>query len=132
LRLLASRTLTLQFALGFLTVGWLDTLVLAIKFLANRAAFGFRSRAGGVALSGSADSFALRAGTLLAIILGATNGANRTFAVYGTFSAGDFFASHFASRTRADRVADSRALRIIALPAALGVALLSRSNSSQG
>jgi hypothetical protein len=98
LRLLASRAFALQLALGLLAVGGLDALVLAIEFLADWAALGLRSRASGVALSGSADSFALRAGVLLAVVLGATDGADGAFAVNGTLGAGDFFASHFALR----------------------------------
>jgi len=131
LRLLASRALALQLALGLLAVGGLDALVLAVEFLAHWAALGFRSRAGGVALSGSAHGLALRAGVLLAVVLGATDGADGAFAVNGALGAGDFFASHFARGAGAHWVADGGALRIVALPAALRVALFSSNGSSQ-
>jgi hypothetical protein len=93
---LASSLLALELALGALAVGGLDALVVAFEFLANRRALGFGSSAGGVALSGSADSLALGAVFLLAIVLGATNRANRAFAVNGAFSAGGLFAAHLA------------------------------------
>jgi len=48
-----------------------------------------------------------------------------------TFGAGGLFASHLTLGTRANRVAHSRALRVIALPTALRVALLSNSESHE-
>jgi len=132
LRLLASRALALQLALGLGAVGRLDALVLAVEFLAHRAAFGLGSGASGVALSRVADGLARRASLLLAVVLGAADRANRALAVHDAFSASSLFASHLALRARAHRVADSRALRIIALPAAHGVALLGSRNSDDG
>ena len=122
---LAGGFLALQLAFGTLAVGGLDALVVAFQFLADRRAFGFGSSAGGVALSGSADSLALGAVFFLAIVLGATNRANGAFAVNNAFSAGGLLATHLALRTSANGVADSRALRVITLPAALRMALLS-------
>jgi len=134
--LIASRLLALQFTLGTLAVGGLDALVGAIQLLADRRALGFRSSAGSVALGWSANGLALGAIFLLAIVLGATDTAGRTFAMNNTFGASSLFTFHLTLRTSADRVANSWASRIIALPAASGVALLSRStndgNKAQG
>jgi len=129
--LLARRLLALQLALGLGTVSGLDALVVAFEFLAHRAALGLWSRAGGVALSRRANSLALGAVLLLAEILGATNRAHRAFAVHSALGAGGLLASHLALGTSADRVAHSGALRVIALPAALGVALVGESDSSR-
>jgi len=129
--LFASRSFALQFALGFLAVGGLHALVLAIQLLADGAAIGLRSGASSVALSRVAHGLARRAGLFLAIVLGATNAAHRSFAVNSTFGACCLFTSHFTLRTRANRVANSRAGWIVALPAALRVALLSNSKSTQ-
>jgi len=132
LRLFASRALALQFALGLLAIGRLDTLVLAIQFLAHRAAFGFGSRASRVALSRVAHGFTLGARILLAVVLGATDTAHWALAMHGTLGASHFFTSHLTLRTRAHRVAHSRTTRIVALPLALRVALLSRDSDSEG
>jgi len=91
---LASRALALQLALGALAVGGLDTLVVALELLADRAALGLGGRAGGVALGGRTHSLALGAIFLLAIILGAADGANRALAVHYTLGAGGLLASH--------------------------------------
>ena len=88
LGLLALRLLALELALGLGAVGGLDALVLAVEFLADRAALGLGSGASGVALSRVADGFARRAGVLLAVVLGAADGANGAFAVNGALSAG--------------------------------------------
>jgi len=122
--LLASRTLALQLALRALAVRWLHALVVAFKFLAHRRATGFGGGAGSVALSRRAHSLALRAVFLLAVVLGATNRAHGTLAVDCAFGAGRLLAAHLALGTSAHGVADGRALRVIALPAALRVALL--------
>jgi len=122
--LLASRTLALQLALRALAVRWLHALVVAFKFLAHRRATGFGGGAGSVALSRRAHSLALRAVFLLAIVLGATNRAHGTLAVDCAFGAGGLFATHFTFRPSAHGVAHSWALRVIALPTALRVALL--------
>jgi hypothetical protein len=99
LLLLAGRLLALQLALGALAVGGLDALVVALKLFADRAAFGFRSSAGSVALSRRADCLALGAIFLLAIVLGAANRANRALAVNNALGASGLFASHLAFRT---------------------------------
>jgi len=127
LLLLTSRLLALQLAFGSLTVGGLHALVVAFQFLAHRRALGFGSSASGVALSRGTDSLALGAIFLLAIILGATDRAHRTLAVNNALSTSSLFASHLALGTRADRVAHSWALRVIALPTALRVALFTQS-----
>jgi len=76
-------------------------------------------------LSRSTNSLALGAIFLLTIILGTTNAASRTFAMNHTFSAGSLFTFHFTLGASTDRMANSWASRIIALPTAVGVALLS-------
>jgi len=131
--LLASRLLALQLALGSLAVGGLHALVVAFQFLAHRRAFGFGGSASGVALSRGTDSLALGAIFFLAIVLGAADRAHRALAVNNALSTSSLFASHLTLGTRADRVADSWALRVIALPAALRVALFSDStNHTEG
>jgi hypothetical protein len=119
-----------------LAVGGLDALVGAIQLLANGRALGFRSGAGSMALSRSTDGFTLGAVFLLAIVLGAADTAGRTLAVYDALSTGSLFALHLALRTSTNRVANSRASGIIALPAAIRMALLSRntdnSNKTKG
>jgi hypothetical protein len=131
LLLLASGLLALELALGALAVGGLDALVVALELLADRAALGLGGGAGGVALSGRADSLALGAVFLLAVVLGAADRANRAFAVNDALGTSGLFASHLALGARAHRVAHGRALRVIALPAALRVALFSNSRSGQ-
>jgi len=131
LLLLASRLLALQLALGALAVGGLDALVVALQLLAHRAALGLGGGAGGVALSRCTDSLALGAILLLAIVLGAADRAHRALAMHNALGAGGLLASHLALGARAHRVTNSRALRVIALPATLGVALLSNSEGTQ-
>jgi len=87
-------------------------------------ASGFGCFAGGVAVSWLAHRLAFRATFLFALILGAANGANGLFAVYSALSASSFLALHLALRSFTDRMADSRAGGVIALPLALRVALL--------
>jgi len=122
---LASGLLALELALGALAVGRLDTLVVAFEFLANRRAFGFGGSAGSVALSRGANGLALGAILLLTIVLRATNGANGAFAMNHTLGTLSLFASHLTLGASTHRVANSRALRIITLPAALRMALFS-------
>jgi len=122
---LASRLLALELALGTLAVGRLHALVVAFEFLANRRAFGFRSSASSVALSGSTDGFTLGAILLFAEIFRATNRADRAFAMDHALGTLSLFASHLTLGASTHRVANSRALRIITLPAALRVALFS-------
>jgi hypothetical protein len=131
-RQLASGLLALQLALGLGAVGGLDALVVAFEFLADGRALGFGSSAGGVALSRGADGLALGAVLALALVLGATNRADRAFAVDRATGARSLLALHFANRALANGVADSRAGGIIALPLAVGVALLSRSQGQHG
>lgn len=128
---LASRSLTLQLTLGLGTVDGLDALVLAVQSLTHGSTLGFRSHAGGVATSRLADSLALRATILLTQLLGATNSADRAFAVNSALGAGHLLALHLTLRTSADRVADSRAGRVVTLPLAHGVALFSSGKSQQ-
>jgi hypothetical protein len=129
LGLLASRLLALQLALGLGAVRGLGALVEAGEFLANRLALGLGGFAGGVAVSRLADRLALGAAFLLALVLGAADGANGLLAVNGALSAGGFLALHLALGAFAHGVADSRAGGIIALPLAHRVALLCRDSS---
>jgi len=127
----ASRLLALQLALGTSTVGGLHALVGAVEFLAHGRAFRFGSSAGGVALSGCANSLALGAVFLLTIVLGAADRAGGAFAVNNALGALSLLTLHFTLGTSTHWVADSRAGRVIALPAALRVALFSRNNSNK-
>jgi len=132
LLLLASWLLALQLALGLLAVGGLDALVVALQLFAHGRALGLGSRASGVALGGGTHCLALGAVFLLAVVLGAANRANGAFAVHHTFGALGLFTSHFTLGSCTDGVANSRALRIIALPSALGMALFSQHQRAQG
>jgi len=120
----ASGLLALQLALGLGAVGGLEALVLAVQFLANRAAAGFGGVASGVAASRLANGLALGAVFLLALVLGAADGADGLLAVNSALSARNFLALHLALRALAHGVADSRAGGVITLPLASGVALL--------
>jgi hypothetical protein len=131
LGLLARRSLALQLALGLGAVGRFYALVEASEFLADRLASGLRSLAGGVATGRLADRLALGASFLLALVLGATDGADRLLAVNRALSAGRLLALHLAFGALAHRVANGRASGVITLPLALGVALLRRSASHQ-
>jgi len=120
----AGGLLALKFALGLGAVGGLEALVLAVQFLANRAAAGFGSVASSVAASRLADGLALGAVFLLALILGAADGADGLLAVDGALGARDFLALHLAAGALTDGMADSGAGRIVALPLAGWVALI--------
>jgi len=124
----ASRLLALQLALGTSAVSGLDALVLAVQLFANRRALWIRSSACSVALRRSTNGFALGAAILLALILGATNRAHGAFAVDNALSTRGLFASHLALGASANRVADSWAAWVVALPLASGVALVSGNN----
>jgi len=124
LGLLARCLLALQLALGLGAVGRLNALVEASEFLADRGALGLRSLAGGVATSRLADRLAFGAAFLLALVLGAADGADGLLAVDGALSASGLLALHLAFRALAHRVANGRASGVITLPLALGVALL--------
>ena len=76
-----------------------------------------------MAAGGLADGLALGAVVLLALVLGATDGADGLLAVDGALSARHFLALHLALRTLANGVADRGASRVIALPFADGEAL---------
>jgi len=125
LLLLAGSLLALQLALGALAVGGLHALVVAVELLADRRALGFGSGAGGVALGRRANGLALGAVLLLAVVLGAADAADGALAVHGALCALGLLATHLALGLCADGVADSRALRVIALPLASRVALFS-------
>jgi hypothetical protein len=120
---LASGLLALQFALGLGAVGGLEALVLADEFLANRAALGFGGSASGVAASRLADGLALGAVFLLALVLGAADGADGLFAMDGALGARHFLTLHLAFGAFTDGVADRGASRVVALPFAGRVTL---------
>jgi hypothetical protein len=125
LLLLARGFLALQLALGAGAVGGLDALVVALELFAHWRALGLGRGAGSVALGGRADGLALGAVLLLAVVLGAADGADGALAVDGALGAGGLLATHLALGAGTHGVADGRALWVIALPAALGMALLS-------
>jgi len=120
----AGGALALKLALGLGAVGGLEAFVPANELLANGAAAGFGGRASGLAASRLADGLALGAVFLLALVLGAADGADGLLAVNSALSARDFLALHLAARALAHGVADSRAGGVITLPLASGVALL--------
>jgi len=120
---LAGSLLASQLALGLGAHGGFLALPFAFRLFANRRANRGRGDASRVALSGSTNGLALGAAILLTHILGATNGANRLLAVNCAFGARSFLALHLAAGAFADRVADSGAHGVIALPSALRVAL---------
>jgi len=130
----AGSALALKLALGLGAVGGLEAFVSANELLANGAAAGFGGRASGVAAGRLADGLALGAVFLLALVLGAADGADGLLAVDGALSARDFLALHLATRTLADGVANSGAGGIIALPLAVRMALGGEdaSNSHKG
>jgi len=103
--------------------------LVAGELLADGGALGLGGFAGGVAVGRLADGLALGASLFLALVLGATNGANGLLAVHSALGAGGFLALHLALGALADGVAHSRAGRIITLPLAGGVALGSRGRS---
>jgi len=123
----------LKLALGLLAVGGLDALVVAREFLADRSALGLGGGARGVALGGLANALALGAVILLALLLGAADGADGLLAVNSALGARDFLALHLALGTLAHGVAHSRAGRVVTLPLAVGVALrVGRKNPRDG
>ena len=132
LRQLASSLLALQLALGTSAVGGLGALVVAVEFLADRAALGLGGLAGGVALGRLADGLALGAAVLLAQLLGASNGAHGLGAVDGALGAGHLLTLHLALWAGAHGVAHGRACGVITLPLALGVALSRKGDGNEG
>ena len=127
----AGRLLALQFALGLRAVGGLGALVLAGELLADGSALRLGRRTGGVATCRLADRLALGAVILLTLILGAANRADGLLAMDGALGARHLLALHLALRTLANGVAHSRAGRVIALPFADRVALLTQ-HAGQG
>jgi len=121
----------LQLALRLGAVGGLDALVEARQFLAHGRTLGFGRFAGGVAMSRLAHRLALGAAFLLALVLGAANGADRLLAVDGALGTTRLFALHLAFGSLAHGVANCRAARVVALPLASGVAGLSRNGCNQ-
>jgi len=113
----------LQFALGLGAVGGLDAFVETREVFTNRGAFGSRSITRRVTMRRLAHAFTLGASVFFTSILGTTNCAHWLLTVDGAFSAGYLLALHLALRPLANRVADSRAGWVIALPFAHWVAL---------
>jgi len=128
---LAGGLLALELTLGLGAVDGLHALVVAVELLAHRGALGLGRLASGVAAGGLADSLALGARVLLARLLGATDGADRALAVDGALSAGSLFTLHLTIGAGTHGVAHGGALGVIALPFAVGVALLGNSHDSQ-
>jgi len=95
----------------------------ARRLFTERRAVRFRGDTSGVALGRSADSLAFRARVFLAHVFRATNRALRLFAVHSAFGAFGLLTLHLTFRTRADRVANRRARRVVALPSAGRVAV---------
>jgi len=127
---IARGLLALQLALGTSAIGGLGAFVLAIKFFTNRRAFRIRSGASGVALWRRANGLAFGARVLLAFVGWATNTADWALAMNNALGTRSLFASHFALGFGANRVANSWAGGIIALPFACRVALLSNSEAN--
>jgi len=96
----------------------------ARRLFTERRAERFRGDARRVALSRRTDGFAFRARLLFAHVFRATNRTFGLLAVNSAFGACGLLTLHFAFRASADRMADGRARRVIALPSALGVAIL--------
>jgi len=115
--------LALKLALRAGAGGGLGARPVALGLLAQGRALGLGGDASGVASGRGADGLALGAVTSLAHVLGAANRTLRLVAVNLALGTLELLALLLALRARADRVADGRALRVIALPAALRVAL---------
>jgi len=124
-----------KLALGTGAQGGLLALPLALGILAHRSADSVGSSTSSTALSGSADSLALGAVLLLAHILGATNITLGLVTVYLAGSARGLLAVDLTLGAFADRMALSRAYRVITLPTALRMAVsgrLSAHHSEEG
>jgi len=126
----ASGLLALQLALGLGAVGGLGALVLASQLLANGGTLGLGGRASGVAAGRLAHGLALGAVVLLALVFGATDGADGLLAMDGALGARYLLALHLALGALAHRVANCGAGGVIALPFADGVALQDRARAS--
>jgi len=123
LLVLASGLLAHELALGAGAESGLLALPVALGLLAHGGADSVGCSACSAALGRSADGLALGAIIRLAQILGAANVALRLVAVNLAGSARSLLAVNLALGSFAHRVASSGALRVIALPSALGVAL---------
>ena len=120
---IAGSLLALQLALGLGAVGRLGALVLASELFADRGTLGLGGRARGRAAGRLADGLALGAVVLLALVLGATDGADGLLAMDGALGARYLLALHLALGALAHRVANGGASRVVALPLADRVAL---------
>jgi len=113
----------LQFALRARAGGRFGARPRARRLLAERSAIGFRGDTRGVTLSRGANGLAFRARVFFTHVFRATDRALRLLAVDSAFSAFRLLALHLTFGARAHRVANSRARRVIALPATSGVAI---------
>jgi hypothetical protein len=93
------------------------------SLLTQRSTVRFRGNTSGVTLGRGTDSLAFRARVFLAHVFRATNRAFRLLTVNRAFSTFRLLALHLAFGTRAHRVANRRARRVIALPATSRVAV---------
>ena len=96
---------------------------IAFRFFANRLAFGLGSLAMSNAMRLFADSYALRAVEHLATFVRAFDFTFRFFAFDIANCVFRFGTGSMAFRRLADWIADCRAMRIVAFPGALGMAL---------
>jgi len=119
---LTCRLLALELTLGLGAQSGLLALPVALGLLAERGALGIGSNALSVALGRGADGLALGARGLLAHVLGATDRALGLLTVDSALGARSLLTLHLALRALADGVAHSGAHRVVALPAAFGVA----------
>jgi len=128
--LFAGRLLTLKLAFGLGAESGLLAFPVASSLFAFRNANRLGGNALGVAFRSFANSFAFGAVFLLAHILGAMHTAGRALAVNCALGAFRLFAFHLAFRALANRMALCRALWVVALPFAKGMALGSIGNCS--
>jgi len=129
-----SNLFTDQFTLRLRAQSRLLALPVTLGFFTHRSTDRLRRNTGSVAFSRSTDSFTLRAISLFTQILRTANVALRLFTVNGTLSTRGFFTLHLAFRSFTDRVALSRADRVVTLPSAFRVARIGNShveNNSQ-
>jgi len=127
-----SNLFTDQFTLRLRTQGRLLALPVTLGFFTHRSTDRLRRNTGSVAFSRSTDSFTLRTVSLFTQVLRAADVALRLFTVNSALSARGLFTLHLALRSFTDRVALSRADRIITLPSAFRMAAISSSDSEDG
>jgi len=120
---ITGRFRTLELAFGARAGRRFSARPRARSLLTERRAVGFRGNTGSVALGRGANRLAFRARVFLAHVFRATNRAFRLLAVNRAFSAFRLLTLHLAFRASADRVTNSRARRIVALPATGRVAV---------